>query len=96
MTAYTVPSMAASMTPRFAIRCRRSRRAPARTTPACSPVPTCDSIDIIDENLWLPELQIGDLLVGSLMGAYTMGSASEFNSIPKTKILVVNGPETTT
>ena len=58
--------------------------------------PTCDSIDIIEENLWLPELQIGDLLVGSLMGAYTMGSASEFNSIPKTKILVVNGPETTT
>jgi len=34
--------------------------------------------------------------VGSLMGAYTMGSACEFNSIPKTKILVVNGPETTT
>jgi len=58
--------------------------------------PTCDSIDVIGENLWLPELQIGDLLVGSLMGAYTMGSASEFNSIPKTKILVVNGPETTT
>jgi ornithine decarboxylase len=58
--------------------------------------PTCDSIDIIEEDLWLPELQIGDLLVGSLMGAYTMGSACEFNSIPKTKILVVNGPETTT
>jgi ornithine decarboxylase len=58
--------------------------------------PTCDSIDIIEENLWLPELQIGDLLVGSLMGAYTIGSASEFNSIPKTKILVVNGPENKT
>ena len=58
--------------------------------------PTCDSIDVIEEDLWLPELQIGDLLVGSLMGAYTMGSACEFNSIPKTKILVVNGPETTT
>ncbi len=58
--------------------------------------PTCDSIDIIEENLSLPELQIGDLLVGSLMGAYTIGSASEFNSIPKTKILVVNGPENKT
>jgi ornithine decarboxylase len=57
--------------------------------------PTCDSIDIIEEDVLLPELQIGDLLVGSLMGAYTMGSACEFNSIPKTKILVVNGPETT-
>jgi ornithine decarboxylase len=54
--------------------------------------PTCDSIDVIAEDVRLPELQIGDLLVGSLMGAYTMGSASEFNSIPKTKIVVVNGP----
>jgi ornithine decarboxylase len=54
--------------------------------------PTCDSIDIVEENLWLPELRIGDLIVGSSMGAYTAGSASEFNSIPKTKILVLNGP----
>ena len=54
--------------------------------------PTCDSIDIIAEDLWLPELQVGDLLVASLMGAYTVGSVSEYNSIPKTKILVINGP----
>ena len=54
--------------------------------------PTCDSIDIIAEGISLPELEIGDLLVGSQMGAYTIGSASEFNSIPRTKIVVVNGP----
>jgi ornithine decarboxylase len=54
--------------------------------------PTCDSIDVIAEGIRLPEMEIGDLLVGSLMGAYTMGSASEFNSIPRTKIVVVNGP----
>jgi ornithine decarboxylase len=54
--------------------------------------PTCDSIDVIAEGIRLPELEIGDLLVGSLMGAYTMGSASEFNSIPRTKIVVVNAP----
>jgi hypothetical protein len=56
--------------------------------------PTCDSIDVIAEGIRLPELEIGDLLVGSLMGAYTMGSASEFNSIPRTKILVLNAPLT--
>jgi hypothetical protein len=28
----------------------------------------------------------------SFHDAYTVGGASEFNSIPKTKILVVNGP----
>ncbi|HEY4016860.1 MAG TPA: type III PLP-dependent enzyme [Polyangiaceae bacterium] len=54
--------------------------------------PTCDSIDVIAEDVRLPELQIGDLLVGTLMGAYTMGSASEFNSIPRTKVVVANGP----
>ena len=34
----------------------------------------------------------GDLIVGGSMGAYTIASASEFNSIAKTKILVANGP----
>lgn len=52
--------------------------------------PTCDSVDIIAEGLLLPELQIGDLVVAGSMGAYTVASASEFNSIPKTKILVTN------
>jgi ornithine decarboxylase len=54
--------------------------------------PTCDSVDVIAEDIWLPELQIGDLIVVGSMGAYTVASASEFNSIPKTKILVLNGP----
>lgn len=54
--------------------------------------PTCDSIDIIEENIAIPELEIGDLIVGSSMGAYTIGSASEFNSLPRTTILVLNGP----
>ncbi|HET6147794.1 MAG TPA: type III PLP-dependent enzyme [Polyangia bacterium] len=58
--------------------------------------PTCDSIDVIAENLALPELEIGDLVIGGTMGAYTAASASEFNSIPKTKIVVLNAPPTTT
>ena len=54
--------------------------------------PSSDDVDIVEDDIHLPELQIGDLIVGSSMGAYTIGSVSEFNSIPKTKVLVLNGP----
>ena len=40
----------------------------------------------------LPELEIGDIVAGSVMGAYTAASASEFNSIPRTKLLTLNQP----
>ena len=54
--------------------------------------PTCDSIDLVAEDVLLPELQIGDLVVGHMMGAYTAATATQFNSLPKTKILVRKGP----
>ncbi|WP_040726468.1 type III PLP-dependent enzyme [Thiomicrorhabdus sp. Kp2] len=59
--------------------------------------PTCDSIDVIAEDIELPELEIGDILVGKQMGAYTIASATEFNYYPKPKIVVVEDifdPET--
>ncbi len=52
--------------------------------------PTCDSIDVIAENLLLPELKAGDLIVGRAMGAYTWASASEFNFFPKATVVSVN------
>ena len=52
--------------------------------------PTCDSIDVIAENLLLPELKAGDLIVGRAMGAYTWASASEFNFFPKATVVAVN------
>jgi ornithine decarboxylase len=52
--------------------------------------PTCDSIDVIAENLMLPELKAGDLIVGKSMGAYTWASASEFNFFPKATVVAVN------
>lgn len=57
--------------------------------------PTCDSTDVIDNELLLPELYIGDLIVGHFMGAYASASATEFNSIAKTKIVVLNEIPTT-
>lgn len=58
--------------------------------PAVLAGPTCDSIDVIAENLMLPALAIGDLIVGRAMGAYTWASASEFNFFPKATVVVVN------
>lgn len=50
--------------------------------------PTCDSIDVIAENLYLPELEIGDLVVGLQMGAYTAATKTRFNSIADAKFVV--------
>jgi len=58
--------------------------------PAVLAGPTCDSIDVIAENLMLPELKAGDLIVGRAMGAYTWASASEFNFFPKATVVAVN------
>jgi len=52
--------------------------------------PTCDSIDVIDEDIMLPKLENGDLIVGRMMGAYTSATATEFNFFRKAKIVVVN------
>jgi ornithine decarboxylase len=52
--------------------------------------PTCDSIDVIAENLMLPQLKAGDLIVGRAMGAYTWASASEFNFFAKATVVAVN------
>lgn len=52
--------------------------------------PTCDSIDVIDENIMLPQLQVGDLVVGRMMGAYTWASATDFNFFRRAKVVVVN------
>ena len=52
--------------------------------------PTCDSIDVVREDIPLPELQIGDLVVGRMMGAYTACSASDFNFIPRAQIVALN------
>ena len=52
--------------------------------------PTCDSIDVIDDNLMLPELEVGDLVVGRMMGAYTWASATDFNFFKRAKVVVMN------
>jgi ornithine decarboxylase len=49
--------------------------------------PTCDSIDVVTEDIELPMLSVGDIVVGRAMGAYTWASASEFNFFPRATVL---------
>lgn len=46
---------------------------------------TCDGMDVIAEDVLLPELQVGDWLCLSGMGAYTVGPKSEFNGMHTTE-----------
>ncbi len=62
----------------------------AMTYPSVLAGPTCDSIDVIDEHLELPLLDMGDLVVGHGMGAYTWASASEFNLFPRATVLALD------
>ena len=60
---------------------------PGPTYPSILSGPTCDSIDVIREQLELPKLDVGDLIVGRVMGAYTWASASEFNFFPRATVI---------
>ncbi|KAF7644105.1 hypothetical protein LDENG_00227810, partial [Lucifuga dentata] len=51
--------------------------------------PTCDSIDKITANYWLPELHVGDWLLVDNMGAYSIPLVSQFNGFGKVHIYPV-------
>lgn len=51
--------------------------------------PTCDSFDVISRDEFLPELEVGDMVLAHNMGAYTNASASAFNGIPITPVLPI-------
>jgi len=51
--------------------------------------PTCDSHDIIDRSVELPELEIGDTVYVQNIGAYSIASATNFNGIPPAKTVFV-------
>ncbi len=50
--------------------------------------PTCDSIDIISEDIMLPELREGELVIGHMMGAYSAATSTRFNSLSGAKIIL--------
>jgi ornithine decarboxylase len=52
--------------------------------------PTCDSLDVVAEDLPMPVLEIGERLVASQVGAYTVSCATDFNFFPRAKVVAVN------
>ena len=52
--------------------------------------PTCDALDTISLAEDLPELQLGDMLYSSNIGAYSHASSTSFNGFPPAKVLHIN------
>ena len=52
--------------------------------------PTCDGLDVISYTEEMPELEIGDLIYASNIGAYSIASATNFNSVPQAKVIAVD------
>ncbi|MFH0713432.1 MAG: type III PLP-dependent enzyme [Candidatus Micrarchaeota archaeon] len=53
--------------------------------------PTCDSFDVISREEWLPEMEVGDLILVPQVGAYTNGLASHYNGFKPAEIVYING-----
>lgn len=51
--------------------------------------PSCDSMDVVSEEVELPDLEIGDKVYISSAGAYTTAYASNFNGLPIPKTYFV-------
>jgi ornithine decarboxylase len=50
--------------------------------------PTCDALDVVSVAEELPvNLDLGDLLVSENIGAYSTASATNFNGMPKPKVV---------
>jgi len=52
--------------------------------------PTCDSLDVVAEDLPMPVLEIGERLLARQIGAYTAACATDFNFFPRAKVIAVN------
>jgi ornithine decarboxylase len=50
--------------------------------------PTCDSADVIARDYPMPALEVGDIVISPMMGAYTSVTSSRFNGIAATPIVM--------
>uniref|UniRef100_A0A182Y1R4 ornithine decarboxylase n=1 Tax=Anopheles stephensi TaxID=30069 RepID=A0A182Y1R4_ANOST len=64
----------------------RKERQHERTFPTTIWGPTCDSTDIVCEDVEYPEHHIGDYIVFENLGAYGMTFATNFNGFPKPSV----------
>jgi len=53
--------------------------------------PTCDALDVISASMSLPtDLQLGELMYSTNMGAYSHASSTWFNGFPPAKVVHIN------
>jgi ornithine decarboxylase len=52
--------------------------------------PTCDALDTISLAEQLPDLDVGDLVFSSNIGAYSAASSTHFNGFPPAKVIHIN------
>lgn len=57
--------------------------------PAVLAGPTCDSLDVVAEDVPLPPLEVDDLIVVPDIGAYSWASATNFNGFEKPQVVMV-------
>ena len=53
----------------------------------------CESGDLIQEHIMMPEIRVGDTLAVLATGAYNYSMSSNYNRIPRPAIVAVNGSE---
>jgi ornithine decarboxylase len=70
----------------------RKHRRPGPTRLSHLAGPTCDSGDMVREGVELPDLEVGDVIVAHVMGAYTSVTANDFNSVKRAKLISLDGP----
>ncbi len=51
--------------------------------------PTCDSLDVVAENVLLPPLELEDLIVVPDIGAYSWASATNFNGFERAQVVMI-------
>ncbi|MCM8764284.1 MAG: type III PLP-dependent enzyme [Candidatus Omnitrophica bacterium] len=52
--------------------------------------PTCDSFDVVSVSEDLPELECGDIVYIENIGAYSLATATNFNSILPARVITIN------
>jgi ornithine decarboxylase len=52
--------------------------------------PTCDGLDVISYTEEMPELEIGDIIYVPNIGAYSIASSTNFNSLPAARVVAID------
>jgi ornithine decarboxylase len=52
--------------------------------------PTCDGLDVISYTEEMPELEMSDIVYAPNIGAYSIASSTNFNSLPSARIIAID------